>query len=485
MPDFTTSYKPPGVYVEEEITPLVSVVGNRPAVVGIVGPSVGYREHTEDVVLTGTAAVTLTKLGVNILEGFEVAAADGTVYPGSAYTLTAAGGADADIATTTDNTTTIARNGTTIPDGATVYLRYRYADENFHSPFRAQDYDDVKDAFGEPLNLATGEIISPLSMAAKVAFENGANEVVLVSTTGDADAATRSELQVALAKLNAVSDVSLVVSLPVAVTGTPSAIGDTVNVGTDLRTHVENAADDGNFRLGIIGWEKDVTVDPLVAAAAFDSQRVVFAWPNKLDYYNGFTNTTIEVAGYYLAAAYAGRFAAMPVQMPLTKKNIRGFAGIPASVLQDMTKAQMNTWSEGGIAVTEISQLGTMQVRHGTTTDRSTVNTREASLVRARDTLVNLIQRTTENAGVIGTPIDETTPIRVKGIVQGALETAVLTDVIVSYQDLKARQRTSNPTVIEVKFQYIPAYPLNYIVIAFSINALTGESDIIDLTAAA
>jgi hypothetical protein len=42
--------------------------------------------------------------------------------------------------------------------------------------------------------------------------------------------------------------------------------------------------------------------------------------------------------------------------------------------------------------------------------------------------------------------------------------------------DLAVRQTSStDPTVVEVKFAYKPAYPLNYIVISFSIDMSTGD----------
>ena len=47
MPDFVNQYLPPGVYVEEETTSLVNVVGSAPASPGIYGPAVGYRTYTE------------------------------------------------------------------------------------------------------------------------------------------------------------------------------------------------------------------------------------------------------------------------------------------------------------------------------------------------------------------------------------------------------------------------------------------------------
>lgn len=485
-PDFS-QYQPPGVYVEEETTPLVSVVGVSPTVVAIVGPSVGYRVHTQAVTLSGTTPATLEKLGINPSTGLSVAAADGTVFPSSKYATVAAAGVDGDIGTTTDNTLTLARivTGTAdIPDGATVYVTYRYSDASFYSPLRATDFDDVKDAYGEPINLTTGEVTSPLSLAAKIAFENGAGQVVLVATDdAAASLTTRANLSEAMAKLESIYDVNVVVPLPVGLSGTTSSAGDTENVAADLKSHVEVQSALNSFRIGIIGFEKTVTRAPEVLAAATRSSRIMMAWPNRLSYYNGATNTMMEVAGYYLAAAYAGRLASLTVQTPLTKKQIRGFAGLPASMAQTMTITAKNTWSAAGVAVTEVARDGRLVVRHGTTTKTDTTTTREASLVRAKDALINLIQLTADRTDMIGSPIDDTTPIRVKGVIQGCLETALNTGIIIGYNNLKVRQTPADPSVIEVKFQYRPAYPLNYIVVSFSINTTTGETNVIELAA--
>jgi hypothetical protein len=472
VPDFT-QYVPPGVYVEEETTPLVSIVGATPSVVGIVGPAIGYRLNTEAVTLTGTGTVTLKKLGINTVTGFEVRAADGTLYVGGDYALvqTSAGAAG-----TQDDPTTIARSGgSNIPSGSTVYVTYRYTDTYYAQPFEAQDYDTVKEVFGEPINLTTGAIISPLALAAKVAFENGAAKVVLVATPTPTSA-TREELQAGLAKLSSMPDVNIVVPLPVGLTGTEVAPGDVLNVGNDLQAHVEASSDnDKVYRVGVLGYETTVTNLPTTIASSVGSQRVMLAWPNKLLFYNGFANQVLTIAGYYLAAAYAGRMAALDPQTPLTRKQIRGFAGIPADVLATMTVATKNSWSSGGVAVAEYDRNQRLVVRHGTSTLPTSVMTREISLVRARDSMMSLISDSVDGAGLIGSTIDSETPVRIKGVIQGCLETLLASGTIAGYTGLKVRQTSADPTVIEVKFQYQPAYPLNYITVVFSVNALTGE----------
>src|SRR5690606_23748847 len=107
-----------------------------------------------------------------------------------------------------------------------------------------------------------------------------------------------------------------------------------------------------------------VTDDPTVLAAAALSSRVMVAWPNKLHYFDGYNNQTVEIGGHYLAAAYAGRMISLQPQVPLTRKRIFGFSGIPNSVLQTMSRSNKDAWSSGGVAVTEINRAGQMVVRH-------------------------------------------------------------------------------------------------------------------------
>jgi hypothetical protein len=481
LPDFTT-YQPPGVYIEEDLSSLVNVIGVRPTVVALVGPAVGYRTQTEALILTGTELSALSHLGANPVS-VQVKAPDGTSYTtGIDFTVTAAAGTDGDIAKTADNSASVARVADgAIPDGGIVYVTYQYTDADYHAPLRTRDFDDVQDAYGPPIDLETGRVISPLSFAAKIAFENGANQVVLVSTTGTVDATSRVELTNAYAQLATLYDVNVVVPLPVGISGNIVDSGDTTNVAADLKLHLDTMAAEGLLRVGVLGYETAAEIDPAALANSVKSGRVVLAWPNRLNYYNGYRNQTVEVAGYYLAAAYAGRMASLPVQMPLTKKQINGFSGFPSSVAKTMTVSQKNTWSEAGVAVTELTRDGRLTVRHGTTTNRTNVQTRELSLVRAKDALVNLIQETLDASELVGTYIDDDTALRVKSVIEGVLESAKGSEVIIDYTNLKIRQLAGDPSVMEVKFQYKPAYPLNYIVVSFSIDTSTGETSILDV----
>jgi hypothetical protein len=479
--DFT-QYQPPGIFIEEETTPLVSVIGaSGPSIVAVVGPSVGYRINTQAVTLTGTTAASLLSLGINP-SSVVVSASDGTIYPNSAYTLTVGGGGDADISTTPDNTLTIARNGTGIPDGSTVFVSYQYTDATYFTPQTFQNYEDFKDVFGEPLNTVTSAVTSPISLAAKVAFENGARIVIGCACEGSPTVVTRSQIQDALDNLLAVH-ADLVVVCPVGLIGTEQSPGDINNVAADLATHCEAASNDTLFRIGLIGYEPSVTVNPNTTSSSVRSRRLIVAWPNQMSYFNGYANQTITIGGYYLAAAYAGVLAGGQVREPLTHKRIRSFSAIPQSIINSMSTPVKNTFAQDGVAVTERNRQGNLVVRHGVTTAIDALEHREVSIVRQRDALVTMLMTTMENANLIGSPIDFDTQARVKGVLTGTLEAAVTQQTIVAYSALKVRQRSLDPSVIEVKFDYLPAFPLNYIVVSFAINLQSGSTDLIDQTA--
>lgn len=488
MVDFNI-YQPPGVYVEESLDPIINVVGLRPGIMAIVGPSRGFRLGTESITFDETpdseTPVELANFGIDE-DTIEVRALDGTLFQVDIhYEITSE--VEPDVTPVQVNRIDYDPGESGAPadqiaEGETVIVSYEYTDEEFSKAQRFTDLDDVQDFFGPAFDSSTGQVLSPLSFAARFAFANGAREIICVSSgTEDGGPVDPTELQAAYEEIETIQDVSIVVPLPVGVLAT---LGDPANLGTiieDLDTHCQNASDDGNFRIGVVGGETTVTEDPIALASVVDSKRTTLAWPNRLQYFNGLTNQTVEIGGYYLASSYAGRLISLQSQVPLTRKRVFGFSGIPSEILSTMTRSTKDSWSSGGVAVTEPNRQGQLIIRHGVTTAVSGgIQTREISLVRARDTLVGLLQETVDGSGMVGSFIDDDTPGRVKGVVSGALELAVANGTIVEYLDLKARQLVGDPSVIEVKFQYRPSYPLNYIVISFSVNTTTGETTLID-----
>lgn len=500
MVDFTR-YQPPGVYVEDATSPIVNTTGVAPSVVCIVGAALGYQTYTETVAASTTAGVVLTETGIYSEVNHSTAIADMTVKLTDGTTLvegTGAGTYDYTLAyDATSKLTTLTLNvgGTNLAGNTavTVVCSYTYTATTYFDPARFTDYQSVSDTYGDPLvsvapaTPTASQVASPLSLAAKVAFENGATELVLVPL--DPSVSTLAgQLTDALSKVIADDTISVVVPVLDATFAVAPLDEETyLALAQVVDTHCTQASTDGNPRIGIIGLLNGVTLGGTAdgqgaakaLAGSLSSNRMVVAYPEALNLYNGLINSTTTVDGIYLAAAYAGRLEALPQQKALTKEVIRSFNGIPASIQRIMTKTNKNALSSGGVAVTEIDRQGNLTVRHGVSSDMSSVLTREVSITRARDALTVLLQDGLDNAGLIGNAITVDTPVIVQSAVTGILENAKQSGLIIDYASVAVREQalpSGDPTVLEVKFAYKPALPLNYVVVSFSIDMSTGDT---------
>lgn len=502
IPDFTR-YVAPGVYVEDNSDPIVTSSGLPAQAVAIIGPALGYQTATETLQIFATTGVVLDNRGIFVtaVTGPPAIAApvvkklDGTLLAENTdYLFTVdssgTGGAAASV-------TTIQRisNSPNIADGDTVTVAYAYADTDYYSPQLHEDYDTVLTMYGVPMvtnpptNPNSSQVASPLSLGAKVAFENAATTLLTVATN-PADGDLRVQFQKAYAKIATNYATTLVVPvLPDDITVSSGTVATFVQqLAQDLKAHCENASTAGFARIGFFGTPRNYSETDLsqeALAGSLDSKRVVLLYPHNLSMFNSATNQNAEVSGSYLAVAAVAKLSSLPIAQGITKQAVSSFQGLPTAIQQKMTKAYKDLLSGSGVAVAEIDRLNRLSIRHGVSTDMTALNTREISMTRIADTLYALVQLGMEAAELIGQPIDAEMTTRVKSALTSILEQAKLSEVIVDYQDLKVRQQTppsGDPSVMECKFAYSPAVPLNYIVVQFQLNLTTGEVNDENLT---
>jgi hypothetical protein len=350
-------------------------------------------------------------------------------------------------------TTTLPKTG--IEDGATVVVTYNYQDSTYYLPTLLSDYDDIVEKYGAPYD-AAGAILSPLTLAARFAFQNGASELVLLASATSADA----DISSALSKLD--DDAIQLVGV---VTGGTSAL-------TSLSAHISSMGALGKFRRGVVG--RDTTVTPLTAQQMRDSQiynneGLIHVAPGAFLYVNPVTGKEITIGGQYAAAAVLGMLAARDPQIPLTRKTLAGFSG----VYDVRTETEKSLASAAGLLVIE-EKNGVIRIRHGVTTAAGNVNTREISVVGAKYEMGHRLRSTLDGIVGIVAPVAEG-PVIVRSLVAGVLEQLVVEQIIDSYRNVKARLLPSDLTTVEVKFEYTPAYPINNIQIVFTINTQTGD----------
>lgn len=498
MADFS-QYVPPGVYVDAGSTPTVSLVGVAPSVICLIGEGVGYHTFTETVSFgSGVTSQTLTKKGIDVasivVSGYVTdPAVAGQSIPYTFAPSTTGPSVVKDYTTTVDTsggagnsiTTLVKESGSKMEVAYPLMtVTYRYTDAEYYGIHEFTDFVSFQSAYGPPQDPVTGAVISPLSYAAQIATANGVNRLFAIALSGTGTKQAQfAEAYTLLSNSN--TTVDLVVPLWNGVTDGAVITGMISTLNAAL------AADAGNavMRMAVLGLDQDyvgTTSSVGTMASALPSNRIVLSWPNKFTAYNGYTNAAMTVDGFFMAAALAAQLATRTPQEPLTKKYPVGFSGIPTAVQTALRKTDKDTLAAKGVTVVETDRNGRVQVRHGLTTNYAGgVLNREISIVRARDSLYSMIHDSLDAAGLAGTPLTSSTPLQVKSIVAGALERAKNSLLIVDYNSLAVRQQTApsgDPTVIEVKFAYRPTYPLNYILVGFSVDTTTGETTLTNTT---
>lgn len=482
--DFT-QYRHPGVYVDAGTNPTLATQGVAPTVVCLIGTGVGYHSFTETLSFASGATITLTQKGINpssiVVRGYITDPnASGQSIPHTFVKDEV--GTPHDYSVATDTSGGAANSVTTITKSAgsdievaypQVTVSYQYTDSSYHGLHQFDDYTSISDTYGPALDPSSGSLVSPLTFAAEVAIVNGANQIYTIALD-PAKGTTAQQFADAYQVLSANNvNVNIVVPLFNGVTDAAQIGGMLATLNAALLADAEK----GILRVAICGFDSAYTGSPTDAAAlatGISSRRIVLSYPHQLEYYNGVLNSTMVVDGFYLGAAYAGVLSRQDPEMPLTHKIVAGFSGLPAAVARTLTPTNKDILAVGGIAVVEPDRSNRMRIRHGLTTDYAGgILNRELSLVRTQDALYNLLQDTMENSGLIGIPIGENTQLQVKSIAAGALETAKSTGLIFDYNSLAVRQQSppsGDPTVIEVRFAYRPSWPLNYILVSFTVD---------------
>jgi hypothetical protein len=469
--DFRSGYVPPGVYVTADSSGSVGVVGVGATVVCLVGRGLGYNTFTETVSFAGGNVAPLTQQGIDP-ESIVVFDSSQTYVEDASPTLH-----DYSVVQTGSGptlVTTINREPSgALPTSTTVTVTYHYTNSTYYGLNSFSDYASFVDVYGQPFDPSTGNLISPLSMAAQVAFQNGANVIFAVSLSGTGSTASQFAAALALTLTN--FDINIVVPLYEDATNGTTAES---YLGA-LESYLVTAEADGYPRIALVGLPQAFTgTGPDVLATQVAYRRIVLVWPQAFQFYNSINNVTQTVDGIYFAAACAGVLAGQAINRGLTRSQIKNFSGIPLAVAQTLTGTNKNLWSSKGVSVAEVNRNSQLVVRHGVTTDVSSVQNREISIVREQDALFDLIQISLNQANLIGTPIIATTAMSVKAIISSALETLLTAGTIAGYTNLLVRQQAlpgGDPTVIECTFSWQPTYPLNYITVVFSLDLNTGN----------
>lgn len=323
------------------------------------------------------------------------------------------------------------------------------------------DLDDIRQKYGKPTTTGdTPTITSNLTLAAQLALRNGANRVYCVAvTSNDVDG-----FEEALTKLAEIQDINVIVPVTAGLD-----YSETEDVIAKVQTFCNTQAISGNLVRAFVavdGLVNSVAASDFVSLAAKTSDsRISLVAPSRFVLQT--SAGKLSAGGPFAAAALAGLHASLESQMPLTRKQLE----LSVYGIEDtLTGREMLDLQSQGVLVLFTDRNGRVTVRHGLTTDMTSLYSQEISVVASRDRLRDLVYNSLQTAGILGSPITANTPELVVSTVTGALETAKRATLIFDYADVKYRVPVNNPTAIELRFAYRPTMPLNYVLIQFSID---------------
>lgn len=391
----------------------------------------------------------------------------GQVYVlGTDYTVyRIAAGPDATV-NTRDDLYTIQRviDGGHIDVTEVVQLTYEYTDPSYFDPQLFYDYDDVRDMYGEPFDTA-GNIVSELTLGAKFAFLNGAYQIVTVAVDpANPSAPVIGDYNNALQKLNDNPYVAVIVPC----TGAQPMF-------QLVQEHVQAQSANRFERRAILGRDGSVTAvgssQRIIDAQALTDARIMMVCPTAFTYFSAELNREVALGAQFMAAALGGLTVKLSFAMPLTRKVITGWTG----VVEQEQDGQKNLESQNGLCVIEKTRRQLMQVRHGVATNPTSILTREWSITGQADAMVYRLRDYLEADDLIGQPILPITMINTKASAEAALQSLIRDSLIRDYQGLKVRQLLQNPDVLEVSYSWLPAFPLNYILVRYAVTLSTGD----------
>lgn len=492
-----TNYQNPGVYVTQASNPVYTSANNAALNICFIGNSTtvpsgyftdrylytGTISGTTNTVQSGTFSQTAISGTVTVLYGNGVPMTLGSGIA-TGGTVTACSGGDYALVYSGGYATgwVLSSGSAVVISGGTrqwITAKYWYPTAVNNTIYTFADFNSVQSVFGSPFNFSgqTASVKSPVSLAAYLAFQNGAQVVSCVNISGTTNNTEQNYLNFITSTSGGLSvnpDIDVLVPLvPVTTTGVLMA---------GLASYLDYQSTVGIYQRAFVGLSQEVTNATLVSTvnslvSSGTSTRMTLVAPSKLQVnpglnsVTGLSNSTFNVDGYYLAAAVAGVFVGQDdVYVPITHKNIVGFTTIPNQISSN----DSTTLQSLGCTVVRQKPDGTIYIRQGLTTNTSNWMTQEISINAIGDRLSQNIQNALESSFIIGSPLTQNTLSSMHSIILATLMAGVDTNLIQSFQNLSYQLDIANPTTVNVTFQYSPTLPLNYVQVTMSVNSQSG-----------
>lgn len=283
-----------------------------------------------------------------------------------------------------------------------------------------------------------------LAAAVVLAFANGADQVVVYAVDPFATAG-KSETSPAV-----FTDTDYIDSITkadkeefdalVVLSGSSSVINSAIAL-------LESIEASSKFAVGFFGFNSSETVSSMSSKAiAISNKRAVLVGPQQ------FIIADTLMPSYVAAAAVAGAYVSTGINARLTRKQLNGC--VPAVKL---LKSEENMLAESGILV--ISSNGA--IRHAITTDTTTAQTEELSVVKIENEIKKAIVQYLD--AFIGVPLSARDLAVISNGVTSILNGFVESGALESVGNAVVKQNSNDPRYLDVLVSYKPAYPAVWI----------------------
>lgn len=365
-------------------------------------------------------------------------------------------------------------------DGDTYYISYKYRRTDF-SPRIFTQYEDIVATYGNYNVALNGYVSNGVTLAAQLAMQNGAEEVIISQVESD----TNQGFKDAIDKLANVDENIISVDIIVPLTTDYEVI-------QHLSDHVTLYSSDEFclYRMGYVGASKDEPIDSdaqdyegdklgsIQKTMAMKNERMVYVVPGTV------SKTVINpVTGYsvvrtlpapYAAAAVAGLAMRNDLAEPLTNKVVYGIDSL-GTIYQEV---DANKLANAGCLVLK-QDKNEIRVRHGITTfyefqTFNDVHSNEITFIQIKDRVISLC-RSELGRKYVGNKLKTSILNDIEYTLTQLLNTLAAAETIIGYEGVSVTRDIDNPMQVNIKFFIEAVYPLNFLEVEFGFSTTISE----------
>lgn len=365
-------------------------------------------------------------------------------------------------------------------DGDTYYISYKYRRTDF-SPRIFTQYEDIVATYGNYNVALNGYVSNGVTLAAQLAMQNGAEEVIISQVESD----TNQGFKDAIDKLANVDENIISVDIIVPLTTDYEVI-------QHLSDHVTLYSSDEYclYRMGYVGASKDEPIDSdaqdyegdklgsIQKTMAMKNERMVYVVPGTV------SKTVINpVTGYsvvrtlpapYAAAAVAGLAMRNDLAEPLTNKIVYGIDSL-GTIYQEV---DANKLANAGCLVLK-QDKNEIRVRHGITTfyefqTFNDVHSNEITFIQIKDRVISLC-RSELGRKYVGNKLKTSILNDIEYTLTQLLNTLAAAETIIGYEGVSVTRDIDNPMQVNIRFFIEAVYPLNFLEVEFGFSTTISE----------